>query len=154
MNRRNPAAIARRDFYIRTIGAVVGAFFVIWAFSSCETIATYDAESYKQVTACKAEVLHLMTKANTSYDSHLAEIETVFLDVNKAYQYDYSRPLNTITVQMWNLLRDPNRDTYAGFLKMWKKRGTLPQGYIDQEQIVVGYAFDRIAQLESGKVHP
>lgn len=125
---------------------------IVAVTSGCATIATYDQKSYEQLTACQAEVLHLMGKATTPYVSNSSEIEKVFVDVNKAFRYDENRPLNLISVEMWSLLRDPNKDTYAGFLKMWKKRGTLPQGYIDQEQTVVGYAFGRMAQLESGKI--
>jgi hypothetical protein len=152
MNRRNPAAIERQQFYIRTAGAILGAFFLIWAFSSCATISPQDLKSLDNLAWCKSEALFLMNKATTPYSSNTAVIEKVFVDVNHAYDYDVNRPLNLITVEMWNLLRDPNRDTYAGFLAMWKKRGTLPQGYIDQQKLTTGYAFDRMMQLESGKI--
>ena len=118
----------------------------------CATISTYDEKSYEKVTACKAEVLNLMNKATTPYDSNKEEIEVVFLDVNKAYQYDKNRPLNKITIAMWDLIRDPNRDTYAGFLVIWKEKSTLHQGFIDEKKAQVGEAFDQISGLESGKI--
>ena len=90
--------------------------------------STYDQLSYEKVTASKAEVLNLMTKAIMPYDDNKAAIEEVFLDVNKAYQYDKQRPLNRITIAMWDLIRDPNRDTYAGFLVIWKQKGMLAVG--------------------------
>ena len=144
--------IQRRNFYIRTTGAVIGALFAIWAFAACATISTYDALAYEKVTACKAEVLNVMSKATTSYEDHRAEVEAVSLDVAKAQEYDRNRPLNQITVSMWELIRDPARDTSAGFFKLWKAKGTLHQGYIDEKKIQVGQAFDQIAQLESGKL--
>ena len=120
--------------------------------TACATISTYDEKAYEKVTACKAEVLNLMNKATTSYDSNKDEIEAVFLDVNKAYQYDKQRPLNRITIAMWDLIRDPKRDTYAGFLVIWKEKSTLHQGFIEEKKIQIGAAFDQISGLESGKI--
>ena len=118
----------------------------------CATISTYDEKSYEKITACKAEVLSLMNKATTPFAYNVDEIAAVRLDINKAYQYDRNRPLNRITVEMWNLLRDPLRDTYAGFFEIWEKKGTLHQAFIDEKKIQIGEAFDQMAQLESGKI--
>lgn len=153
-HRNHPKSVERLRFYIVTAGAIVGALAAIWIFSGCQTIANYDAESYRQITGAEAEVIHLMQKASTSsYVSNAAEIERVFILVNKAYQFDANRPLDSVNIAMWKLLRDPNKNTYAGFLREWGKRGTLPQGYVDQMTIVVQYAFSRLAQLEAGKIH-
>ncbi len=140
---------------------MTATFVVITAFialgfltfcTGCQTISTYDQLSYEKVTACKAEVLNLMGKATTPYPEHKDEIEAVSLDVAKAQEYDRNRPLNKITVAMWELIRDPNRNTSAGFFRLWKAKVTLHQGFIDEKKIQVGQAFDQLAQLESGKI--
>lgn len=118
----------------------------------CATISTYDAEAYKQVTGAKAEVLNLMSKATTPYSANTQEIERVSLVVAKAYEYDMGRTLNQTTIQMWDIIRDPNRSTSGGFFRFWKQRGTLSPAFINQAKIVVGAAYDQLSGLESGKL--
>jgi hypothetical protein len=128
--------------------AIPTALFLI----GCQTISNYDAEAYKQVTACKAEVLNVMSKAITPYADNSAEIERVSLTVAKAYEYDMGRTLNSTTIQMWDIIRDPNRSTSAGFFRLWKAKGTLSPGFIKQAKLVVGAAYDQLSGLESGKL--
>jgi hypothetical protein len=137
---------------LKVVSAAVIAGIVLHVTTGCSTIATYDQLAYEKVTSCKAEVLNLMSKATTPYADNKDEIEQVSLDVAKAYEYDCSRPLNRITISMWDLIRDPNRDTSAGFFRIWKQKSVLHQAFIDQKKIQVGQAFDQISQLEAGKI--
>jgi hypothetical protein len=118
----------------------------------CASISTYDAEAYKQQTSCLADILKLMDRATTPYESHLDQINAVVLNVERAYQYDLNRPLNKTTVVMWDLIRDPAHNTYAGFLKLWQEKGTLSPVYITEKKKQIAVAFDQMTQLESGKI--
>ena len=119
--------------------------------SACSTIATFDQVAYDKATGAKAEALALMDKAIDSYSAHLKEIEAVSLTIDKAYEYDRGRALNTITVQQWQILRDPNRNLFGGFLRRWRDKGSLKPDYIAEKKPDIAEAFDQITGLEIGK---
>ena len=129
-----------------------GALLVATAFLfACSTIATFDQVAYDKATGAKAEALALMDKATNSYGAHLKEIDAVSLTIDKAYEYDRGRALNTITVQQWEILRDPNRNLFGGFLRRWHEKGSLNADYIAEKKRDIAEAFDQITGLEIGK---
>ena len=129
-------------------GALLVATALLFA---CSTIATFDQVAYDKATGAKAEALALVDKAIDSYSSHLKEIEAVSLTIDKAYEYDRGRALNTITVQQWQILRDPNRNLFGGFLRRWRDKGSLKPDYIAEKKHDIAEAFDQITGLEIGK---
>jgi hypothetical protein len=123
-----------------------------WLFiASCSTIATYDQIAYEKATAAKAEALALMGKATGSFSAHEQEIESVSLTIDKAYEYDRGRALNKITVKQWEILLDPNRNLFGGFIRRWREKGSLRPAYIAEKKPDVAEAFDQIIELERGK---
>jgi hypothetical protein len=92
-----------------------------------------------------------MDKATDSYSAHVKEIESVSLTIDKAYEYDRGRMLNTITVQQWEILRDPNRNLFGGFLRRWREKGSLRPDYVAEKKRDIADAFDQITGLEIGK---
>lgn len=124
------------------------------ALTGCATISTFDQTAYDKTTGAKAEALMLMGKATDSYSSHTAEIQSVNLSIDKAYEYDRGRPLNQETVKMWEILRDPDRHLYGGFIRRWREKGALRPAYRDEKKKDIAEAFDQISGLEIGKRKP
>jgi hypothetical protein len=122
--------------------------------ASCSTIANYDQAAYEHATAVKVDTLVVMSKATDPYASHQREIAELQIALDKAYEYDRNRPLNDITVKMWDKLRDPQRDLLGGFLREWKEDGPLLPKYVQHKKQQIGEGFDTIIQLESGKIKP
>src|SRR6266850_7794915 len=114
--------------------------------AACQTISTFDSTAYQKQTESLAAVLKLMDKATTDYASNTEQIEATNLKVEEAYEFDRGRPLNQITIAQWDLIRDPNRNTYAGFLKLWKARGTLGAIYVQEKKKQIAVAWDQIIQ--------
>ena len=136
----------------RTRSIFVGALLVATALLfACSTIATFDQVAYDKATGAKAEALALMDKATDSYSAHVKEIEAVSLTIDKAYEYDRGRTLNAITVQQWQILRDPDRNLFGGFLRRWREKGSLRPDYIAEKKPDIAEAFDQITGLEIGK---
>jgi hypothetical protein len=119
--------------------------------ASCSTIATYDQIAYEKATAAKAEALALMDKATESFTANEKEIEAVSLTIDKAYEYDRGRALNSITVKQWEILRDPDRNLFGGFIRRWREKGSLRLAYITEKKPDIAEAFDQIIELERGK---
>ena len=122
-----------------------------FAFASCSTISPYDQTAYLQAVNTKVDALTLMAKAVDDYTNHRTEVAEFMIELDKAYEYERGRPLNTDTIKQWDTLRDPNRDLLGGFLKEWKDGKLLPV-YVERKKAQIGTAFDQIIQLESGKI--
>ena len=131
--------------------ATLLAFLFGLLLAGCSTIATFDKVAYDKATGAKAEALTLMDKATDSYSSRAKEAEAVQLSIDKAYEYDRGRALNSITVKQWEILRDPNGHLFGGFVRRWREKGTLRPAYIEEKKSDIAEAFDQIIQLEIGK---
>ena len=119
--------------------------------AACSTIATYDQNAYEKATGAKAEALALMDKATGTFSANETEIEAVALTIDKAYEYDRGRALNSITVKQWEILRVPNRNLFGGFIRRWREKGSFRQAYISEKKPDISEAFDQIIELERGK---
>ena len=95
-----------------------------------------------------------MDKATGSYSEHTKDVEALQLTLSKAYEYDKGRPLNQITIQLWDKLLDKNGDLLGGFLRDWKADGKETSTYINDKKTQIGQGFDYISGLESAKIHP
>ncbi|WP_290711109.1 hypothetical protein, partial [Flavihumibacter sp. CACIAM 22H1] len=92
--------------------------------------------------------------AEQTYTSQQKEIEAFTDQLNKLYEYELHRKKNQLRIQMWNLLRNPEKNLLGGFLARWKKETQLKPAFITEAKIIVGNAFDQLAELESGKLTP
>jgi hypothetical protein len=122
------------------------------AFAACSTISTYDQTAYLQAVNTKVDALALMAKAVEPYTNYRNEVAQFLIELDKAYEYERGRPLNTDTIKQWNILRNPAGDLLGGFLKEWKDEGKLLPVYVERKRAQIGTAFDQIIQLESGKI--
>lgn len=124
----------------------------ILVLGGCKTISGYDQYAYAQGTALKVDALNLMNKATENFTAQQAGIDDINTRIEKAYEYEKHRPKNTITVKMWELLKNPDRNLFGGFLKRWKDKNTLSAAFISEAKIQIGEAFDMIVELESQKI--
>jgi hypothetical protein len=98
-------------------------------------------------------------RAVKPYSSQTAELASLTIKMEKAYEYDHGRPANQTTIQMWNILLkvDPERPEWGlwpRFLERWRKSGTLSEVFIADKKEHIAASFDTIIALESGKNRP
>ena len=122
-------------------------------FTACTPlISRYNEYAYQQTTSLKVDVMQVMDMAVDSFSLHKKELAALQLKVDKAYEYEIHRPKNQVTIDMWQLLKDPNKNLLGGYLKYWKQHEKLDTIFIQEAKQQVGAAFDKIAELESGKI--
>lgn len=122
------------------------------ALAGCKNLqASYSAEAYQQAVSLKVETLALIDKATNPYKNHEDQITVLEKDLRKAYEYAKGRPNNQETTQQWSLMRDPEGNLLAGFLKRWEEQGSMPQPFVAEAKEIISDAFDTIIELESGK---
>lgn len=121
--------------------------------SACQTISIYDHYAYVEDTSLKVDALGLIDKGVDSFNVHEQEVNELKLKVEKAFEYEKSRPNNSISTAMWNKLKDPGGNLLGGFFKLWKNEGKLSETYILDKKKQIGSAFDQIIELESKKIN-
>lgn len=137
----------------KKILSCIASTMVLFGVSACSTISSYDQIAYQNATSAKAETLAVMSKATNSYSSETKSIQDLQLTLSKAYEYDKGRPLNQITIRMWDILLDPNRDLLGGFLRDWKADNIESETFIDHKKQQIAEGFDIISGLESAKMN-
>ena len=129
------------------------AFFLL---TGCTNIAFYDQAAYANAVDLKVDTLALMELAVSPYSSQTAKIESVNLQMQKAYEYDRGRPMNETTLHLWDVLlktdpAHPENGLWPRFLERWRKNGTLSPVVISDKKEHIATAFNAIIALESGK---
>jgi len=114
-------------------------------------IGPYSPTAYQNATSLKATTLALMDKAKEPYASHQKDVESLWVEVDKAYEFVNGIPSNSISAKQWQILKKPDGDLLGKFAVRWKERSTLSQAFIDEFKGLVGAAFDEIICLEANK---
>ncbi len=132
--------------------AVVGLLLLVLFMVGCApTVAPFRQSAYDKVISLKVDALNLMDKATEPYAQHQAAVETLRLNLDKAYEDAKGIPNNEVSAQLWEILKDPKRNLLGGFLQQWQKESVLKKPFIEEKKVQVGDAFDKIIALESGK---
>ena len=129
--------------------------FVAFALlTGCSTISPFSPIAYEQATSLKVEALATMEKASEPYANQKQSVETLKLNVEKAYEYAKGRPQNEETTMQWFIIKDPSRHSLGGFLKRWEDKSSLDKSFIQEAKGLVSDGFDTVIELESGKRKP
>ncbi|HEU4554382.1 MAG TPA: hypothetical protein VFS25_16160 [Chitinophaga sp.] len=128
---------------------------LLCCFSFCSPlISRYNEYAYQQTTALKVDALQVMDMAADSFTLHKDDLSALQTKIDKAYEYEIHRPNNKTTIEMWQLLRSPDQHLLGGYFKYWQQHMVLNRDFIEEAKVQVGAAFDKIAELESGKNRP
>lgn len=119
---------------------------------SCNTMSYFDSFSYKETISAKVDALDIMSKATKDYKEYAVEVNALVLQMKKIYEYEKNRPKNTITAKMWEILINPDRNLFGGFIKRWENEGKLNPVFITEMKIQVEEAFGIIIDLENNKI--
>ncbi len=117
----------------------------------CVSTAVFNQRAYEQDVNIKVDALALVDKADQPYMQHADEVGQFKLNIEKAYQYAKGLPNNNETIAQWEIIRNPNEASIAGFLERWKSEGQLSRVFIEDAKIEIGKQFDQVIELESGK---
>lgn len=124
---------------------------VLFLVGCTPLIGPYSPTAYQNATSMKATTLALMEKAKDPYATHQKDIESLLVEVDKAYEFVNGIPSNSISAKQWSILRKPDGDLLGKFVVRWKERGVLTQTYIDEFKGQISDAFDEIICLEANK---
>ena len=134
--------------YVRYLTMLI--VLVTWA--ACATISSFDQYAYTRTTSLKVDALNTLSLATGEYATNEKAVQELQTNLQKAYEYEKNRPKNEITLNMWDLLLNPEGHLLGGFIKRWQNEKKLNAVFIQEEKKLIGEAFDQIAGLESHKI--
>ncbi|MBL0736751.1 hypothetical protein JI750_07645 [Flavobacterium sp. GN10] len=131
------------------------AFLIIisFLFASCSSTKTalYDQYSYQKTTEIKVETEKLMSEATSPYVLHQKEVTILLLEIEKLVEYEKNKPNNEITLAMWKMLTDKEKNLLAAFFKSWETKETLSPAFLEESKKQVLEALDLLIQYEIKK---
>ena len=95
----------------------------------------------------------MVEKATTPYSENIVEIETVQLDLLAAYEFDAGRDKNGYTILIWDTILNERGHTFAGFIQLWKRNGTLRPAFVRDQRSIISRVFNQLTDAEQGKLH-
>ena len=124
---------------------------MLFAYACAPLIGPHSPTAYQNATSLKAETLAMMDKAGEPYPDHRKEIESLMLEIDKAYEFVNGIPSNSISAQQWQILKNPDGALLGKFFLRWKERSTLSPVFISEFKGQIADAFDEIICLEANK---
>jgi hypothetical protein len=128
--------------------------FLFLSLLGCAPVPDFNQVAYQQSVAIKTDALNLISKASENYSAHLAEIDSLKLNVEKAFLFSKTIPGNDETIAQWEIIRDPDRSSLFGLLERWKNKTTLSDSFISEVKILIAVDFNTIIDFENNKRKP
>lgn len=137
----------------KSVGLLFSAIFILLALSACSSIpiSYYDATTYTQLTALKAETTLLIESFDQKpFSENEDKIEKVTLNLRKAYEYEIGKGKpNSDTSRQFKIIIGLFNEDITDYRE--DGPGTLGRHYFSQASIVLGQAFDIAIATENLK---
>jgi hypothetical protein len=132
----------------------ISVFLLILSIGCRPTISLYDQYAYTQATSLKVDMQNLALESqNVNYNDATADINKVNTELQKAYEYNKGRDLNSLSTKQYEILLSEN-DFYKQFLNNWKSSGKESAAFAQNVSDKIGQLMDQIIKLENGKNKP
>jgi hypothetical protein len=127
------------------------------SFQSCSMkgVVPQDLETLTSLQSLKIDAISIMKKGAKSYSSMAPQINEYKAKMNDQIIYEEKKgENNTKTVQMLEILSNPEGSLLGGFFKRWENEGKLNGPFIKEIAGVVSKNFDKVINLEKKKKKP
>jgi len=126
--------------------------FLFGLLLSCKPmIALYDQYAFTQATSLKVDMQNLALESDSvSYDAAKPDIDKVNVELQKAYEYNKGRDLNSLSTKQYEILVSETQ-FYKSFLNNWKTKGKENETVAQDASEKIGQLLDKVIQLENGK---
>ncbi|MFK8004848.1 MAG: hypothetical protein AB8H03_00695 [Saprospiraceae bacterium] len=128
------------------------------SFQSCNPakgMVTQDLTSLEGFMSLKTDAVSLMKKGAKSFSSMAPQINEYKAKMNDQIDYEKAKGEKNIkTVQMLEILSNPEGNLLGGFFKRWENEGKLNAPFIKEIAGVVSKNFDKVINLEKKKKKP
>ena len=135
--------------------AVFACASLLFGQFGCSTTATllgsvkFSADADKTDKAIKADSLALIDRAKdrASYTGVAADADQLMTKIDQAISSEQGRTQNAPTVGQWKKIKAQLSSLFG----MWKTKGSLSPGFVDDAKERVGALFDILIKTENDK---
>lgn len=133
----------------RAAPALLAPVLFLWV-GCVHLIAGYDSVTYKSLTDLKAEMMVCLEKADPAqpFSEHAQKFEELQLDIEKVYEYEKGKKLNTDTIAQISEIRTMFQDLTARY----KEQNQLSAFYLQEKKDQLETAFDLAIATENSKL--
>ena len=128
------------------------------SFQSCNPakgMVAQDAESLESFNILKTDAISIMKKGAKSYSAMAPQINEYKAKMDDQLEYERAKgEKNLTTVQMLELISNPDGNLLGGFFKRWEDEGKLNGPFIKEAAGQVSKNFGKIINLEKKKKKP
>lgn len=128
------------------------------SFQSCNPakgMTNQDEASLESFNILKTDAISIMKKGAKSYTSMASQINEYQAKLDDQIEYERERgEKNLKTVQMLEIIADPDGNLLGGFFTRWENEGKLNAPFIKEIAGVVTKNFDKVINLEKRKRKP
>ena len=128
------------------------------SFQSCNPakgMVKQDLESLEGFMSLKTDAVSIMKKGAKSFSSMAPKINELKTKMSDQIDYEKTKgEKNLKTVQMLEILSNPDGNLLGGFLKRWENDGKLNATFIKEAAGLVSKNFDKVINLEKKKKKP
>ena len=128
------------------------------SFQSCNPakgMVAQDSESLESFNILKTDAVSIMKKGAKSYSAMAPQINEYKSKMDDQIEYERAKgEKNMKTVQMLELMSNPDGNLLGGFFTRWENEGKLNAPFIKEIAGVVSKNFDKIINLEKKKKKP
>lgn len=120
---------------------------------SCEGLRTaaFDQYSYQKATEIKVEASILLENAVDPYSQHEEQVKALRTDLKKIIEYEKNKSYNDISLAMWQILSDEEKNLLAGLLKRWENEQHLSAAFVQELKAQIMEAINLIIKYEAAK---
>jgi hypothetical protein len=141
---------SQKLFYFLFIALVSSSI----SFQSCSPARKMSAQDSHTLTALeslKIDAISIMKKGAKSFGSMEPQVIEYKAKMNDQIEYEKAKENNTKTVQMLEILSNPEGSLLGGFFTRWENEGKLNAPFIKEIAGVVSKNFDKVINLEKKK---
>ena len=142
--------LSQKLFYFLFIALVSSSI----SFQSCSPARKMSAQDSHTLTALeslKIDAISIMKKGAKSFGSMEPQVIEYKAKMNDQIEYEKAKENNTKTVQMLEILSNPEGSLLGGFFTRWENEGKLNAPFIKEIAGVVSKNFDKVINLEKKK---
>lgn len=112
----------------------------------------FDSEAFTKGQRIKDAAVELIGMSTNDYSASEGRVSEFQSMIDSQIEMETARgEKNQKTVDMWNLLMNPNENLMGGFLKRWKDKGQLSPTFVNELKPLISRNIDKILSLESKK---
>lgn len=132
---------------------IISLLFLLVICTGCSALKTpsFDNYSFTKTLELKNQISVLIDLSTDSYETQEPKVKVFLEDLNKLIEYEKKRKHNEITVAMWELLTEKDKQSINRYFIFWEKHKTVSPHFAKMSKQQIEVMFDLLLEYELKK---